>query len=87
MSERPIADYAFIGRDKRADSVSEDDLIRAASKPVPHADPVRRQVIFKRFRIDAHDSLDLEAGEQVMSVEYDGANREFTVVVMTRIDG
>jgi hypothetical protein len=36
-----IAEDASIGRDKRADSVSEDDLIRAASKPVPHADYVR----------------------------------------------
>jgi hypothetical protein len=40
-SERLSADYAAIGRDKRADSVSEDDLIAAASNPAPSAEAVR----------------------------------------------
>jgi hypothetical protein len=36
------AEYAAIGRDKRADSVSEDDLIATASNPVPTAETERR---------------------------------------------
>lgn len=37
MSEQS-ADYVAIGQDKRADGVTEDDLVAAASKPVPAAD-------------------------------------------------